>query len=201
MSAQTMNTFDATTHTYKIDGGAVPSVTQVLSDLLPGWQASEWYLQRGTAVHACCAMIARGVAFTHDPAIDGQVMACRRFFREVRPRVLVGTTERSLFSTRYKFGGTMDLAALIGKDRTIIDWKASFGAALPYQLAAYSILYQEVFRGCVINRGVGVQLNEDGTYKMSQVYDLRNYKYGFLALLSAYKIRLACKVKEEGIKE
>jgi hypothetical protein len=196
-----MNTFDDTTHTYRIDGVAVPSVTQVLSDLIPGWQASEWYLQRGTAVHACCAMIARGVAFDHDPAIDGQVSACRRFFQEVRPCVLSGTTERSIFSTRYKFGGTLDLAAFMGNDRIIIDWKSSFGAALPYQLAAYSILYQEVFRGCVINRGVGIQLNEDGTYKMSQVYDLRNYKYGFLALLSAYKIRRACKVKEEGIEE
>lgn len=201
MSARTMNTFDATTHTYKIDGVAVPSVTQVLSDLIPGWQASEWYLQRGTAVHACCAMIARGVAFDYDPAIDGQVRACRRFFQEVRPCVLSGTTERSLFSTRYKFGGTMDLAAVIGKDRTIIDWKASFGAALPYQLAAYSIVCQEVLDDGRINRGVGVQLNEDGTYQMSHVYDLRNYQHSFLALLSAYKIRRACKVKEEGIKE
>jgi hypothetical protein len=196
-----MNTFDATTHTYKIEGVAVPSVTQVLSDLIPGWQASEWYLQRGTAVHACCAMIARGVAFDHDPAIDGQVSACRRFFEEVKPYALYCTTECRLFSNRYNFGGTLDLVAVIGNDRTIIDWKASFGAALPYQLAAYSIMYHEVFHGCVINRGVGVQLNEDGTYKMSQVYDLRNYKNGFLALLSAYKIRRACKVKEEGTKE
>lgn len=198
MSAQTMNTFDATTHTYKIDGVAVPSVTQVLSDLIPGWQASEWYLQRGTAVHACCAMIARGVAFTHDPAIDGQVMACRRFFQEVKPYVV--HTELQVFSKKYGFAGTFDLECAVQDVICLIDWKASFGAALPYQLAAYSIAYDDC-GGYQIRNGYGVRLNEDGTYKMSQVYDLRNYKYGFLALLSAYKIRRACKVKEEGIKE
>lgn len=192
-----MNTFDATTHTYRIDGVAVPSVTQVLSDLIPGWQASEWYLQRGTAVHACAAMIARGVEFDHDPAIDGQVMACKRFFAEVRPHVI--RTEYQVFSQKLGFAGTFDLECSVQDTVCLIDWKASFGAALPYQLAAYSVAYDEC-GGYPIRHGYGVQLNEDGTYKMSCVYDLRNYRNGFLALLSVYKIRRKCKVKEEGIK-
>ena len=193
-----MNTFDATTHTYTIDGNVVPSVTQVLSDLIPGWQASEWYLQRGTAVHACAAMIARGVEFDHDPSIDGQVSACKRFFAEVKP--IVFEVERQVYCERYCFAGTFDLECSVNNRRCLLDWKASFGAALPYQLAAYSVAYDEC-GGYPIRHGYGVRLNEDGTYKMSCVYDLRNYRNGFLALLSAYKIRRACKVKEEGIKE
>ena len=193
-----MTTFDATTHTYTIDGKVVPSVTQVLSDLIPGWQASEWYLQRGTAVHACAAMIARGVEFDHDPAIDGQVSACKRFFAEVKP--IVFEVERQVYCERYCFAGTFDLACCSENRVCLIDWKASFGASMPYQLAAYSIAY-ECMGANPIRYGYGVRLNDDGTYQMSCVYDLRNYRNGFLALLSAYKIRRACKVKEEGMKE
>jgi hypothetical protein len=193
-----MNTFDATTHTYRINGVAVPSVTQVLSDLIPGWQASEWYLQRGTAVHACAAMIARGVAFDHDPAIDGQVRACKRFFAEVKP--IVFEIERQVYCERYGYAGTFDLECSVNNRLCLIDWKASFSATLPHQLKAYSIAY-ECMGANPIRYGYGVRLNDDGTYQMSPVYDLRNYMNGFLALLSAYKIRRACKVKEEGIKE
>ena len=82
-----MNTYDDATHTYAIDGRPVPSVTDVLRDLLPCWQASEWHLQRGRAVHACCAMIARGVDFTHDPQISGQVSAARLWFASRGPRL------------------------------------------------------------------------------------------------------------------
>lgn len=190
-----MNTFDAETHTYMIDGRPVPSVTQVLSDLMPGWKASEWYLNRGTAVHACAAMIAKGVDFDYDPLIEGQVTACKRFFSEVKPYMLYGMTETRFWSSKYKFAGTLDLAAIVSYKTCIIDWKASFATALPYQLAAYSILVQECLQEGGINHGFGVQLNDDGTYRMSEVFDLRRYKQGFLALLSAYNIRRECKVK------
>ena len=191
-----MNSFDPVTHTYEIDGRVIPSVTQVLNDLLPCYQASEWHLQRGTAVHACCALIANGTEFEHDPAIDGQVRACKRFFEEVKPYILYGMVESKFWSFKYKFAGTLDLAAVIGNKTAIIDWKASFSAALPYQLAAYSILVQECLQDGGIHYGYGVQLNEDGTYRMSEVYDLRRYKTGFLNLLGAFNVRRECKVKE-----
>lgn len=192
-----MNTFDEETHTYMIDGRIVPSVTQVLSDLMPGWKASEWYLNRGTAVHACAAMIAKNIDFDYDPVIEGQVTACKRFFAEVKPYNLYGMIETKFWSVKHRFAGTLDFAAVVSDRTFIIDWKASFSTALPYQLAAYSILAQECLQDGGINHGLGVLLNDDGTYQMSQVYDLRRYKQGFLALLSAYNIRRECKVKTE----
>lgn len=194
-----MNTFDQETHTYTIAGRTVPSVTQVLNDLIPSFQADEWYLQRGTAVHACCAMIAQGKAFEHDPQIAGQVAACRRFFAEVKPVVM--DVERRMYSTRYWFAGTFDMLCDIDGKLLLIDWKASIGESLPYQLGGYSLLNEMSTGRLDVKYGAGVQLNDDGTYKMTRVYDLRSYKNGFLALLSAYNIRRACKVKEEGIKE
>ena len=186
-----MNTFDDATHTYAIDGRKVPSVTQVLNDLIPGFKAGAWYLNRGQAVHACAALIAQGVAFDHDPAINGQVRAVRRFFAEVKPTVL--SVERQVYSARSQYAGTLDLLADINGRWTVIDFKASESAALPYQLAAYSIALppdQQTRYGC------GVIINEDGSYKMIKVFDLRLYQQGFLALLTAYNIRRQAGIKE-----
>ena len=186
-----MNSFDPTTHTYTIDGRKVPSVTQVLNDLLPCWQASEWHLQRGTAVHACAAMIARGIEFEHDPAIDGQVKACKRFFEEVKP--VVFEVERQVYCAKYGYAGTFDLECGFENRVCLVDWKASFSASLPYQLAAYAMAYEDMGAN-PMRFGYGVQLNEDGTYRMSEVYDLRRYKTGFLNMLGTYNIRRECKV-------
>ena len=182
------NTFEAATHSYTIDGRKVPSVTQVLNDLIPGFKAGEWYLNRGQAVHACAALIAQGVAFDHDPAIDGQVRAMRRFFAEVKPTVIA--VEKQVYSARYQYAGTLDLLADINGKRLVIDFKASESAALPYQLAAYSIAESTYPKGC------GVIINEDGSYKMTKVFDLRLFQQGFLALLTAYNIRRQAGIKE-----
>lgn len=180
--------FDEATHTYTIDRKPVPSVTQVLSDLLPSWQASEWHLQRGQAVHACAAMIALGQDFDFDPQIEGQVIACRKFFAEMNPAVI--DVEKELYSEQYRYAGTMDMLCRLGRYTVVLDWKASFSASLPYQLGGYAIIAN-------VSHGVGVQLLEDGTYRMSEIYGLRRYKTGFLALLSAYNIRKECGVNNE----
>jgi hypothetical protein len=186
-----VNAFDPVTHTYTIDGRKVPSVTQVLNDLIPGFKAGEWYLNRGQAVHACAALIAQGVAFDHDPAIDGQVRAVRRFFAEVKPTVIA--VEKQVYSERYQYAGTLDLLALVDPRKMVVDFKASESAALPYQLAAYSIALppEQLTR-----YGCGVIINEDGTYKMTRVFDLRLYQQGFLALLTAYGIRRKAGITE-----
>ena len=180
--------FDEATHTYRINGRIVPSVTQVLGDLLPCWQADDWYLERGRAVHACAAMIARGERFTHDPQIDGQVQALRKFFREVNP--IVVSVEKQVFSKRYLFAGTMDLLS-----NTVIDFKASISESVPYQLAAYAIAEEEM-TGSKINFGFAVQINNDGTYSMSKSYDLKRYTQGFLAMLTTFNIRRQAGIKE-----
>jgi hypothetical protein len=107
-----VNSFDEATHTYRIDGEPVPSVTQVLGDVLPGYQASEWHMQRGTAMHACAAMVAQGVAFDHDPQLDGRVAALRAFFRDIPLKV--AAVEQRLYSPGYRYAGTCDFVGRIG---------------------------------------------------------------------------------------
>ena len=174
-------TFDPGTHTYRLasDGSRVQSVTQVLNAILPGWQAGEWYLQRGQAVHACASYMARGIPFDHDMAIDGQVTALRRFFREIAPEVI--SVEEPLFSNRYGYAGTPDLIATIGGKTMIVDWKASIPATLPYQLAAYGLLAN-------VKYGVGVHIRDDGIYKMTDVYALKRYQPEWLAMRTTYGV-------------
>ena len=182
--------FDAETHTYTLDGVEIPCVTDVLNDLIPGYKAGQWYLDRGTAVHACAALIAQGVEFEHDPAIDGQVLALRRFFREMNPTVIA--VEKPMVSAMYRFAGTCDLIIEYGGSRhlkkAILDWKASLSKAVPYQLGAYGILAD-------VDYGCAVEIRADGTYQMTKVIPLRLYKTKFLNLLSAYNIRRECGVK------
>ena len=187
-------TFDAATHTYRIDGRPVPSVTQILGDVLPGWQAGEWYLQRGTVVHACAAMIARGEEFDCDPQIAGQVEACRAWFRDVRPHPVA--VEHPVCSRRLGYAGTLDMVAIIGKTPMIVDWKASEGPAAKYQLAAYALAYAECGYGSV-RWGVAVELHEDGPSCPSERYDLRALTADWQAIRRTYDIRREAKIRTE----
>lgn len=191
-------TFDEASHAYTLAGRKVPSVTQVLADLIPGWQASEWYLDRGKAVHACAAMIIQGVPFEHDPIISGQVAACKRFVAEVRPTV--HAVERRVYSARYQYAGTLDALIAIKRQKglVVLDWKASIAKSLPYQLAAYAAAYTEE-TGVKVKHGMGVVLKDDGTYRMTEIFDLRRYAQKWLGLLAAYGVRRECGQKAGGV--
>lgn len=188
--------FNEATHTYEINGTPVPSVTRVLGDLIPCYSASDWHMERGRAVHACAAMIAKGYQFEHDPQIDGQVKALKRFFAEVKP--VVHCVELPVFSIRHMYAGTFDICVTLrGKtSRMIMDWKSTIAPSLPYQLAGYAIAHEED-GGDPVATGAGVEIHDDGTYQMSEAYNLHRYKAGFLALLGAYNIRRECGIKED----
>jgi len=186
----TSYTFEPDAHVYRIGGRKVPGVTKVLADLIPGWAASDWYMRRGQVVHACAALCAQDKAFEHSPEVDGQVKAIRRYLDEVRPRIT--EIERQVYSRRYQYAGTLDLM----DGNKVVDYKASIGPSLPYQLAAYAIAYGET-EGCADPRqGYGVEIRADGTFKCTEVFDFRRYKAEWLCLLSAYNTRRHCRIPE-----
>lgn len=178
-----MNTFDPVSHKYSIDGRPVPSVTQVLNSVLGDaiWHASEWHMQRGTAVHACAALIAQGKSFEHDPEIDGQVRACRKFFADFQPEVL--EVEKPLYSEAYNFAGTPDLICMINGKKCVVDFKASLTDLVFLQLGGYAVLYG------IIGYGIGVELKDDGDYKATPIVKTDRYRNEFLACLSVWNIR------------
>jgi hypothetical protein len=191
-----MNHFDPTLHQYSIAGRPVPSVTRVLRDLMPGWSASDWYLERGRIVHQCAAGIARGKRYDTGSQIDGQVAAITRFYVEVKPVVLA--VELPVYSERHQYAGTLDLLTCKpgGTSLMILDFKASLTKTVPFQCAGYAAAYEEQF-GKVINYGVGVEIREDGKYQMGDIKDLRPYKRRFFELVGSFNSRRECGIKEE----
>jgi hypothetical protein len=179
-----MNTFDPLHHVYTIDGQPVPSVTQVLSAMVPQWQPDDpWYMERGTAVHAAGALIAYDDLGEFDPVIAPQVEACRLFYKDFRP--VVRHVEEPVYSKLYRFAGTLDLGADITGKPTLIDWKGSLPKSVQWQLGAYSIAARETL-GTNYKTGFGVELRNDGTYKKGETYDLVRAGREFLGFLTAF---------------
>ena len=182
--------FDADSHSYFITtNGAerpVPGVTSVLRDLIPGWSASDWYLERGRAVHACAAFVARGKQFEYSPQIEGQVAALRRFYSEVKPVVL--HVEQQVYSVKRQYAGTFDGIFNIQKKDAIIDWKANLDGRVMWQLAAYASAWEEMGNK-KIDIGYAIQISDNGKYRMSERYDLRRPKQEWNAFLTVFNIR------------
>ena len=185
--------FDEETHTYFINDRPAVSVTQVMSEILgQPYRANEFFMQRGRVVHKYAEMIGKGQAFAEpDERVAGQVEACRKFYAEVSLCTVL--IEQKFYSVRYQFAGTSDLIAMMdGGEKVLIDWKATLTKQTEVQLGGYGILSG-------VKKGAGVQLNEDGTYKMSPIYTLKRPGQEFLSLLSAYntKARLGMLSKDE----
>ena len=187
----TMKTeFDPETHEYKIGGRVVPSVTQILTETLGnpfGWlQDREWYMQRGTAVHAYAAMIARGQEFEPpDERIAGKVAAIRKFFKDCV--FAAAYVEHRVFCERFQFGGTFDLCAHSRGQDYLIDWKSSSDIERTrLQLTGYWTAW---FNPPFPVLGLEVVLKDDSTYRVSDPLELKTASREFLALRTCYGIR------------
>lgn len=183
--------FDEATHTYRINGFVVPSVTQIIGDLLPleflkhmTKEEREYYARRGQANHACYAALALGQEFEPDERSQPNIDAWRLWYKQMgEPRF--ERVEMQVYSRKYMFAGTLD--AVIEKDELfLIDYKESLSYRDCYQLGAYSLALREY--GIKVKKGFGVGLSA-GQCKTTEIYDLNVYAQKFLTLLSAYNIR------------
>lgn len=174
----------ASTSRYHINGRGVPGVTDILRETIGGWMpADDWYLERGTALHACMEMIAKGKTFECDPQIEGYVQAGRNFFTDVQPEIL--DTEVEVLSKLYQYGGRYDARARINGRSCIIDWKTNAYdlETVTLQLGGYALAQGKT------RWGMAVALHEDGTYKTSGFLDLTLAQREFIALRTVYGIK------------
>lgn len=170
---------------YTIDGRPVPSVTEIIREIIPGWMPDEWYLDRGTAVHACAALIAKGKDFDADPQIAGYVAATRKWFADMKPEVIA--VELKVESAAFQYCGRLDLLASIGGKRVVVDWKSGPVNTTWLQLAGYSAALPRELTPT--NYGMEVVLHDDGTYKASPLLDLKRARNEFLAMRTVYGIK------------
>ena len=183
--------FDEETHAYTLNGSKVPSVTTVITDMLgSGYDFlspadSEWYMMRGRAIHAYAELIANKKPFAApDERIAGHVSALHKFFAVASKVHLV---EYRVANPVYGYAGTLDLLCEIGGAKCLVDFKSSLNESrVALQLGAYNMALPKAYQ---TNKAYGVELNEDGTFKMYRVENLQESAREFIVLLSAYKIK------------
>lgn len=186
-------TFDAATHTYRIDGAVVPSVTQLLRPMqnFDGIDPAVLEAKRelGTFVHKACELDDEDDLDEDslDPVILGYVQGWRKFKRETGALVL--QSERQLCNRALGFAGTLDRVAelhhLNAPSRWLLDIKTSaeIDAWVGVQLAGYRLLLES--NGDHVDALAAVQLFPDGKYAL--------YRFGhpddvrcFMSLLSIH---------------
>ena len=186
MTAATIS-FDPEKHEYRLAERAVPSVTQVISAIAPAWQAGEWYLQRGSAVHASITLALRDELdwSSVDQRIKGRIDSILRFISDVKLTTL--HLETPLASGRYQFAGTFDfLGQRDGGPVVLADWKGSLSPQAGLQLGAYSLLLAE--NGFPYPKeAAAVECHDDSSYKVKWLTatELRRAEQTFLAFLTA----------------
>jgi hypothetical protein len=183
-------TFDEAAHRYTMDGNVVPGVTSIIGAVLgTGFEFmapadAEWAKARGHAVHACAAMIARGIAFDTPAGIEGQVAALRAFMAAFKPTVR--HVEHMVYSTTFRYAGTLDLASDEG---ILFDYKGSMDEERArLQLAGYAVALSEMGDRRKWS-GIAVEVRDDGTYKIGGMWKLDNWRGEWLAVRAVYGIK------------
>jgi hypothetical protein len=184
--------FEDETHTYRIDGRRVFSVTQALSaaygDLCWPW-ANEFAMERGRRVHQALNYWIRGELDVKKLSdyIAGYVAAGIRFFNE--SGFEIGTfqgepaSEVRMYSHVYDAAGTADLFGTLYRKRACVDFKTGEpGWIAGPQTWAYTAMWQEM-TGEVIRERYALRLYEDGSYQLVPYKDHRNDQADFLAAL------------------
>lgn len=186
--------FDADTHTYWLGGRRIPNVTTVIDAFAQQYAGiPEWILaparERGTAVHKATEYDDLGTL--DEDALDDSLRpyldAWRRFRREAgfAPEL----TEERVFSSRYFYAGMLDRVGRMRywrrPDRILLDIKS--GSALRTTTGMQTAAYAEALPGKPLPR-FGVELHDDGTYRLEQFTDTNDLP-DYLAALRLWNWR------------
>lgn len=177
--------FDEESHRYTLDGKVLPSVTKIINNVLPTFQASQWHMDRGKRTHAACEWLDNGCDPEIDPEIYPRVNAWRKFRADYGGKIVAN--ELRLASKLLRFAGTIDRVISTGKNLIIADLKNSVSPQVRLQLAGYSLLWKENNENSP-KSAVAVELLDTGNYKCLWMdrHELRRAEQQFLALLSVY---------------
>ncbi len=185
--------FEESTHTYKVDGKPVPSVSELIRPLTDAAYRRidpavlEEAAALGTAVHSCTELDDRGELDEESVPEDcrGYLSAYRAWRGVFHPEF--HGIERRLGCPRY--AGTIDRIAKIGGEYWIVDIKTTseLHPHVGVQLAAYEKLAGS---SLVIPNGkkcrrAALQLNADGTNRFREYKSLDDYTC-LSALLAVY---------------
>lgn len=183
-----MLTFDEASHTYRYEGKVVPSVTQILGRYVDLSKIPPDVLQRkrdiGVAVHKAIELDVAGDLDDESisPVWAPYFAGWRKFRAE--SGLEITASEQKLYSTKYAFAGTLDLAGNLPKIGTaIIDTKTTTGLypTVGPQVAAYAEL-----AGAPKAKRFALLLTPDGKYQLEPLTDRGDWNV-FLAALTIHQ--------------
>lgn len=161
--------FDDATHTYRLGGLVIPSVSAILEPLSKVRYSgiSERTLNKaadkGTAVHNSIENWIKFEIEDIPPEHIGYFNAFRSWWDEFHPEV-VGSEVRICHGLM-RYGGTADLVAYIGEELTLVDYKSTYvisDMTCGVQLEAYARALADM--GIMVQRKKILHLKKDGTY-------------------------------------
>lgn len=156
--------FDAITHTYRVDGKVIPSVTQIINQWRKVLVNSSYYYVSsfgevvpassfeaaadfGSAVHIACRLIVSGEGVDWESIEPSLIPPLRQFQQWLSDyKVTTVLIELPLYSERYDYAGTADLIVYCRDNQRILmvcDIKTGEYALAGPQTAAYEQLYRE----------------------------------------------------------
>ncbi len=166
-----MLTFDDATHTYKIDGRALPSVTEILraEGFIDTAFFSDFGRERGKLAHLAIHLHDAGELDEDslDPVLRPYLDAWIKFKADTGCTIL--ESEQPCADQFGRYAGTPDKIVLLDGKPTLLDIKT--GVVSPWvrlQLCAYC-------EAKGIYRRAAVQLCEDGTYKLHHYTDRQDF--------------------------
>lgn len=192
-------TFESGTHTYRLNGIIIPSVTTVLGPLNDlkysgiGEKTLEKAADKGSAVHEAIENWIEFGIEDIEPEHRGYFDAFLKWWKEYNP--IPVATERKLYHRVMRYGGTIDFLAYIEDELTLIDFKTTYvmnDMTFGVQLEAYSQALKSF--GIQVQRKRILQLKKDGTFEYREYPAIDSIRWRvFGCLKTIYDYIQSCK--------
>lgn len=168
--------FDESTHTYTVNGRALPSVTQIcrFANIDIAANSKPWLKElgaaRGTAVHEATMLMDYGEDIPDDFPTEwfGYLNAYRRFLNDLSPSFEL--IETPLADVIHGYAGTPDRYGIINGKKTVLDIKTNTKLNHFYcaaQLDGYTDLLKA--NGYEVESRLCLHLDKGGTYELFEM--------------------------------
>lgn len=169
-------TFDQPTHTYRLNGKKIDSVTQVMK--LGGLIDDTWFTEfgkiRGTAVHEAvlfdiqCDLDLNSI----NEKIKGYVEGWFNFKRDSGISPIKELCEKRMYHPLYQYTGTPDIFCRLNGRYAVVDVKTGDTSTAAVQTAAYAEF--PVLKGYVPDR-FSLRLFPNAKYKLNHHNDRKDF--------------------------
>lgn len=163
-------TFEENSHTYRLDGMAIPSVTTLMKPLSDDFyhtvdpEVLDKAAKRGTAVHNAIENYITYGMEDIEPSYEGYLEGFLAWWRRVKPKPLA--TECQVYHKILRYAGTSDLLCEINGRLTLVDYKSSAqvnSKLCAVQLEGYDRAWES--HGVKIDDRLILHLQRNGQYQ------------------------------------